>query len=193
MPTNSLLPSVIGNVVAARQRLSAVRQRIGLEPQGTQMRELAPSPPTGPANRPGAAATAVRAPLAQAEPDLENFQFPPELEQAMLAKARSFIEQNGAQQQSLIDQERANAPRPTAPASQPGRQAVNDPNVTRALAPLAVFFKENGRLPTPAELQTMATSRVLEERLGRKPTAIEAELFAEKPPAGIVSRARPKG
>ena len=196
MPQNALLPSVIGNVIAARQRLSAVRQRVGLEArpqsQGTQVRELAPSPPTGPANRPGAALTAMqnqpnlqnRPGTAQGEPDLDNFQLPPEIEQAMLQKAKAFIDQHGENQQALMDKENANAPQPTAPASQPNRQSINDPNVTRGLAPLAKFFNENGRLPTPTELKVMTTNQMFHARFGRKPTETEAQLWLEKPPKG---------
>ena len=183
MPQNALLPSVIGNVIAARQRLSAVRQRVGLEArpqsQGTQVRELAPSPPTGPANKPGAALTAM-----QNEPALDNFQLPPEIEQAMLQKAKAFIDQHGENQQALMDKENANAPQPTAPASQPNRQSINDPNVTRGLAPLAKFFNENGRLPTPTELKVMTTNQMFHARFGRKPTETEAQLWLEKPPKG---------
>lgn len=172
---NAMLNSVIGNVVATRQRLSAIRQRVGLESQGTQMRELAPSPPGGPANRPGAAQRAVAA-----EPDFDNFQISPDKQGAMLQQAQEFIDQYGEAQQGLIDKQRQSA-RPSQP-SQPTTQRVSDQKLTRGLAPMAEFFRTNGRLPTPEELRSLTAAKILAEQLGRTPTDTEVELFLAKPP-----------
>ena len=175
---NNLLNSVIGNIVANRQRLSSIRQRIGLEPQGTQMRELAPSPRQGASlTKQSAEATAVQAALPQITPDRRG---------SMLQQVASFVDQYGEQQQQLIDQRK---PRPAAPASrevvaagQEQGQIVRDQKTVRALAPLADFFRAHGRLPTVEELRTVTASRMLGQQLGRQPTDIETRLWLEKAP-----------
>lgn len=181
MPS-SLLPSVIGNVVANRQRLSQIRQRVGLEPSPQSLRELAPSPPQGPAQRPGAAQQAMTQ-----EPDFDGFQIPADKQTAMLQQAGQFIEQFGAKQQEMIDREKqprglqkagggAQMPAPT--------QRITDQRIVRGLAPMAEFFRANGRLPSPDELRQLSITRMLTQQLGRAPTPTEIQLYLTKPPKG---------
>lgn len=171
MATN-LLPSYLGNVVATRDRLSAIRQRIGLEPSATQMRELAPSPRNGPANTTSAQTAAVQ------EPDWSNIQIAPEKQQVMLTQAADFLQQFQPPQREQA------APPVSQPQPRSGRpsQTLNDQATVRAMAPLAEFFKVNGRLPNPNELRSIAAARMLEKQLGRKPTETEIQLFLSKPP-----------
>lgn len=187
----NLLPSVIGNVVNQRAKLSSIRQRIGLESgapksQGTQMRQLAPSPPGGPANKPGAAQQAVsQATAADASPSGDNFdpesvKLPPEMEAQLRQKATEFLDQVGPDQQAQIDRERASQA-PAAP--QEGTAVVVDDERTKAaLGPMADFFKKNGRLPTPEELGSLGARRELISDLGREPSETEVRLYMSKPP-----------
>lgn len=169
----SLMPSYLSNVVANRDRLSAIRQRIGLEPSANQMRELAPSPPNGPKQVTSPATAAV-----QATPNFDNLQIAPDKRQLMLTQAAEFLNQ-------FKQQPPASAAAPVqAPPPANGRQTqiVRDQSTARAMAPLAAFFKERGRLPNPNELRAMAAARQLEVQLGRKPSDTEVQLFLTKPP-----------
>lgn len=160
MPSSSLLPSVIGNVVAARQRLSSVRQRVGLEPSDKAM---------------SAATPAQGAPAAAPDQGFDpmGHELHPDAQSGMLQKVQGFIDQYGQQQQDMIDQ-----------SGQDGGQGqvIEDQATLRALAPMADFFKENGRLPSPDELKSMAASNQLSQTLGRKPSDTEVSLWMEKPP-----------
>lgn len=204
MATN-VSPSVLANLTAQRARLSAVRQRLNLErptsqmPGGAPMRELAPSPPGGPAQRPGAQAQAVQgATNIQAAPgqDVANIQLPPEIEQRMLQKIGTFINTYGAQQQGLADRERAavSAPPATSPAPAaapapagppPPQQGAPAPEANalaaRAVAPIVDFFRANGRLPSMEELRSVSASRLLQQQLGRPPTPDEVRLYLMQP------------
>ena len=171
--------------MAARQRLSAVRQRIGLEPQGTTMRQLAPSPPTGPANKPGAALQAMQPPAPINVQTTQPAQVAAPVGQPisqhpayndMLQQTQAFLQQIGPGQQSLIDGARA--------AQQQSQATVipADSPVAKALGPMAQFFKQNGRLPSPDELRNLSVSTQLEQQLGRSPTKTELELYLMKPP-----------
>lgn len=187
MPQNSLLPSVLGNVAAQRQRLSAARQMLGLEsaPGRDGMRPIAPINPEGPANVPGAAKQAV-----QQQPDYSNFTLPPEQETAMLQQISDHLHKRDA---AAAQPQQAQAPAP-APAPQqapqqapqapaPAPQSAQDQQALQgALGPFAQFFKENGRMPNVEDLKSMMAARQLEEQLGRKPTDTEIQLYRSKPP-----------
>lgn len=170
MPGNTLLPSVLGNVVATRQRLSQARQRLGLEPSSPNLRELAPSPPNGPSFKRTAAATDA----AQREPDFDNFQLAPEKRTSMEARAQQWLDENN---NGIPDELEADS---TPAESTP--QVVRDPALSQALTPLATFFKKNGRLPSVSELQQIRVDSDLEGQLGRTPTETERQLYLMKPP-----------
>ena len=190
MAANTSMPSYVANVTATRQRLSGIRQRLGLEPQGTGMRQLAPSPANGPANKPGAAVQAAsatmtpapaQAPAPQGQPEgggtpQSSIRQSPQY-QDMLAQVSQFIEQVGPQQQNMIDGMRQQEiQKTTIKAGSPEAQA---------LAPLAKFFKENGRLPNPDELRQATAMDTLRTQLGREPTQTELQLWQAKPPKGL--------
>lgn len=178
--------SPIGNAVLQRQRLSAVRQRVGLEPQGTQMRQLAPSPPMGPANKPGTAQQAM--------------QFTPERKAAMTNAMRSFVQQipfaTEANRQEW-DPKPKEKPvlnndlppvhdQPKAPPQQPPT-----PPETISQPPAPAPPRSEGThapLPVPPQVEHLRKREIakqaameLEVRLGRKPTVTELKLFLEKP------------
>ena len=168
--------SVIGNVTATRQRLSGIRQRIGLEPSPQTMRQLAPSPANGPADAPGAAMQAVAQGIPAQQPQAAPGQAGggDDRRGAMLQKVQQFLDQVGPQQQQMIDQERQAAnPQQAIPAN-----SVH----AKALAPMADFFRQNGRLPNIEELRALSATRMLAEQIGRKPSDTELQLFMSKPP-----------
>lgn len=173
MPSNSLLPSYLGNITAQRQRLSAARQQLGLESKpGTGMKNVHPTP-EAPANKAGAAQQAV-----QAEFDYDSFIIPPEKEAAMLEKIQGWIDRNN----NGVDDRQEAAQTSATPKQPTGTTTAKDPRVAGALGPLASFFKQNSRLPDVDELRTMMASRELKEQLGREPTETEALLYRAKPP-----------
>lgn len=192
---NSPLPSPIANMTRARQQMSAIRQQLSLEPSSAGMRSVAPAgQPQAPAYDPGAEQQAMTAPPPapmppQGDPN-QPVQIPPEQRQEMLAKIQGFIDQHAPQQQALIDQQRTDpqnvgqnpqqAPAGESP-QEPPSQVIKDPKILRQLAPLTEFFNQNGRLPSPDELQHLAASRELHTTLGRKPTDTEVNLYRTKP------------
>ena len=173
MPSNSLLPSYLGNVTAQRQRLSQSRQALGLESKpGTGMKNVHPTP-EAPANKQGAAMQAV-----QDDFDYDGFVVPPEKEAAMLEKVQGWIDKNnnGIDDRQEAQQKSETPPQPT------GRQVVKDASVQGALGPFAGFFKDKGRLPSADELRNMVASRQLKDTLGRDPSETETLLYRAKPP-----------
>ena len=174
MPS-SPIGSTLGNMVATRQRLSAIRQRLNLEsPSGGKMRELAPSPANGPAPVRGHAQRAV-----QEEPDIDfdNYPIPPEKESAMMERIQGWIDENN----NGIDDR-------TEGGQSPKSQVISDERVTRALSPLASFFQQNGRMPSPEDLQQVAARRTVRERLGRDPTDDEVNLYMTPPDKGMAMK-----
>lgn len=167
-----LLGSVIGNMVAQRGRVSQVRQAVGLEPNAN-LKPVAPSPPNGPAMEAGPVIQATQASTA-----------PQDRDAAMLSQVQQFLDQVGPGQQALIDEERAAAmPQEQAPEGvvTPGASRIDNQEVKAALEPLAAFFKANGRLPSPDELEMLASAKKLEQELGRAPSRTELRLYLSKP------------
>jgi hypothetical protein len=173
MPTNSLLPSVLGNVTAARDRVSAVRQRLGLEMGSQQMRPVHPSP-EAPADKPGAAiktaASTPKPPKAEKPSDRlpptpedddwdwENAPLAPDKEVRMLAKLQDFIDKNNNGIDDRVEAA-AQAPKDGAsptPKDSAGRQKLKDPLISKALAPFKEFYMQTGRMPTIDDLRKMA-------------------------------------
>ena len=183
MPGN-VSPSPLANIVAARDRMSKVRQRIGLETTArggpnSAMRSIMPLSPRSPKQDVMSAQEAAVLNVAQLPSDRES---------AMLSRVGQFISEHGAQQQALLDQERA-APAartasPTSPPSPP-QGAAPAPATQRlqgiAMRPIAAFFRRMGRLPTPEELQQESVRSRLAETLGREPTPTETQLYLSKP------------
>ena len=192
MPANTLLPSVVGNIQATRDKLSAVRQRIGLEPSGPMLKALAPSPPNGPAMdapnpvaeafniKPQTPAQTTPVPTQGQEPDYDNYQMNPDKRSQLAARAAEFMDMYGARQQSNIADPRPEMGGPGGIPDQP-HEFISDPKLTQALAPMATFYNENGRLPTPAELHELKVDQLLTEELGRKPTATERRIYLMRP------------
>lgn len=188
MPANTLLPSVIGNIQATRDKISATRQRIGLEPSAGVLRALAPSPPEGAdMDKPSIVADAFKlstpsqtTPAPTNEPNYDNYQMHPDKRSALLSQASEFMDQYGGQQQSNIHDPR---PEMGGPGGVPDNTSdyINDPKLTEALQPLATFYHTNGRLPTPAELHDIKVTRLLADELGREPTATEKRIYLMKP------------
>lgn len=170
MPGNSLLPSVLGNAISTRQRLSAVRQRLGLEPSSPNLRELAPSPPNGPSfKRAGAGADSM-----QTEPDFSGFQLPDDQREAMHQMVRQHRTADG--QAVVSDAEMQQAPSPV--------HVSQDPKLAQAFKPMADFFQANGRIPNMEELAQIRAKGQLEQDLGREATPSEVSIYRAKPPKG---------
>ena len=157
------------------------------------MREIAPSPANGPANNPGPALQAASATMTptpapapapqqtaapQAQPQggmADQLKQSPRY-QEMLQQVSQFIDQVGPEQQNMIDQSRQQQQ-----AARQQKIPANSPEA-QALAPLAKFFKSNGRLPTPDELRQVSAMDALRQQLGREPTQTELQLWVSKPP-----------
>lgn len=162
MPGNNALPSVLGNIVMQRQKLSAVRQRLMLEPSATstgRMQPIAPSPPEGPAmDNKGAAVTAG------AQPDIDPSMFDPAKNpitahpqyDQMAQTVQQHFAANGLDDAQWPIQPMANDP---AGAGAGTGSIVNDPQMLAALTPLTNFHRQNGRLPTLDELNQMQETR----------------------------------
>lgn len=191
--------SYLGNLATTRSKMSAIRQRLGLESSaGTGLRELAPSPVNGPAPVRSAAQRAV-----QEQPDFDpdKYQIPPEKEQLMLSQIQAWIDENhngiDDRQESGGAASSANPAVQPIPAAPPEQQATpaaapaqaptlnNDPRVNGALSPVADFFKANGRMPTYEELQRQGAKREVTQVLGREPTDEEINLYMMAPAKGL--------
>ena len=167
MPGNNALPSYLGNVVAARQKLSAVRQRLSLEPsmQAGHLQAIAPSPPEGAdMDKKGAAISAVSAPQeidpTMFDPTANPITKNPKYEQ-MASAVQTFLDENN---NGIDDRAEPLAAAPQPPNDPAGAGAatgslVNDPRMISALQPMTNFFKQNGRLPSIDELREMADIR----------------------------------
>lgn len=178
----SPLSSYLGNITSQRQKLSAVRQRLGLEPSSPTLRELAPSPPNGPSFKRIDAGTDATEQLPQEMFDPNNHQIPDAQRQQMLA----MIDQHLASQQQQQQPEQPAPGQPMPPgAPQQGMTQVTDQRTLDALAPLADFFKENGRMPNPEELKNAAAANQLKQTLGRQPTNTETALYRAPPPKEV--------
>ena len=167
--------STLGNLVAQRQKLSGIRQRLGLEsgPGSAGMRELAPSPASGPAPVRGHAMAAT-----QDQPDmswLDNHQLDPEKENKMLDNIQGWIDANN---NGIDDRTEGSSP------EQQGAK-VDDPRAMAALSPLADFYRENGRLPNMEELQHRGATNQVKAQLGRDPTPDEVNLYRQQPPKEV--------
>ncbi len=210
MPSVGMGGSTIANLTAQRAKLSAVRSKLGMEggqpagiPQGG-MRAVAPTnapPPAavvgpqaqaamGPqgvaptAGPPGQAPTPEMQPGLSLQPGAEQatiqppqegqniqFQHRPEAQSQMLNMVTNFINQHGPQQQALIDQQRSQ--------QQPQTQEVGGGG---RLSPIADFYKQMGRLPTPQELLMMGAQNHLTNTKGRPPTQEELTNFVSQGP-----------
>lgn len=187
--------SYLGNLAMTRNKMSAVRQRLGLETtSGAGMRELAPSPVNGPAN---VRSHAQRAMQEQPDFDYDNYQIPPEKEAKMLSQIQGWIDENN----NGVDdrKEAAQAAAPGAPAPAPmappvpaapatASAAAPPARVAAALTPIAEFYKANGRMPTPEELQRQAAKREVSVTLGREPTDDEILLYMTAPAKGLAAK-----
>ena len=193
MPSNATLGSYLGTLVEKRNKLSAIRQRLNMEqgpglPGGAAVRELAPSPPGGPAAAPNPAQAAGAF-------DPTTMDIPPEKKQVMLAKIQEFIDQHGEQQQQLIDQSKQGAPQGAAPPqgdvataqalAQPtartGAKPAKGDIVQLGLRPLTEFYQATGRLPTPEEYRVLKAAALLRQQMGREPSQDEIRLYLSKP------------
>lgn len=173
MPGSNNLSSYLGNLTTSRQRLSAVRQRLKLEPDpkaaGGSMRPVAPSPPEGAdMDKKSSAQAAVQ----EDEFDIDGWTPPDGMDDEMMTIIQESFKQNMPQPEA----QPSNTPNPPA-KTVPGGERVN-----AALAPLSEFFNKNGRIPDPEELKNMAASRALVDMLGREPTQQEVDLYRASPP-----------
>lgn len=166
MPGNSALPSVLGNIVTQRQKLSAVRQRLSLEPTNAtgSLSAIAPSPPNGPdMSNKGAAMRAGEAPSIDPnlfDPANNPIQNHPKYQQ-MAQSVQDFIDNNQNGIDDRAEPLQAQPAQPTDPAGGgvASGTVVNDPRMLAALTPLTNFFRQNGRLPSIDELRDMEDTR----------------------------------
>lgn len=191
--------SYLGTLATTRNKMSAIRQRLGLETSnGTGLRELAPSPANGPAPVRSAAQRAV-----QEQPDFDpdKYQIPPEKEQKMLGMIQAWIDENNNGIDDRVEAAAASpaspaatqvpataAPEQATPAAAPAQaptKVAGDPRVNGALSPLADFFKANGRMPSYEELQRQGAKREVMNVLGREPTDEEINLYMMAPAKGL--------
>lgn len=169
-------PSPLANNVAARARISKVRQMINLEPRPGQMTPQAGVQPIQP--QPGPAPKAVVSPQAQAVMGPQMVTPPPQTLDGLHVPAQGsgepfqyqmpeghedIMQQMAAQQ--LVQQ----SPTPT-PEEQPPTPAESE-------NPIAAFYQATKRLPTPQELAVIGAHRVLSQKLGRPPTATEVQQY----------------
>ena len=193
--------SYLGTLATTRSKMSAIRQRLGLETSnGTGLRELAPSPVNGPAPVRGHAQRAVQE---QPEFDPDKYQLPPEKEQMMLSQIQAWIDENNngiddrmeggaaaSPNSPAAAQVPAAAPAQPTPAAAPAQPAATtrvegNGRVNAALSPMADFFKANGRMPTYEELQRQGAKREVAQVLGREPTDDEINLYMMAPAKGL--------
>lgn len=163
----NLLPSYLGNVTAQRDRLSAIRQRLSLEPSEGAMRGIQPSgSPPAPADKPGAAIKAGQAPI--------NFDIPQDAQARHLDRIQKFIDAN---HNGVDDRQEGQQTQGTPPVA-------GNSSVSAALNPLSQFFRSNGRAPNVDELHHFIASKQLEQSLGRAPSDTEVMLYRSRPPKG---------
>lgn len=158
-------------MVGARRRLSAARQALGLE--------------TSPAQRAAAAKPAKEQPWVD-EFNYDAHQLDPVKDAAMVQSASDYhYAQDAMQAPAESPQMSGQAPAPPAntPAAPASSAAVPKPNpsMDAAMAPIASYFKENGRMPNTTELQTHMMKSQARAQLGREPTPEELSLFVAKP------------
>lgn len=176
MAQPSISGSALGNITARRAQLSKIRQRLNLEggpqaPQGN-LRQVAPSPPTGPAQ----IKTGQKPPE-----EIADFAPADDKREAMLARIREFQSVNSGQFAGA-------APSKTAT---PQMQREQRPLLERiqsmgaaALSPQQQFMRLAGRPPAPREISMFNARIILERQLGRPPTSIEMRLFMARPGVG---------
>lgn len=178
MPTQAF-NSVIGNAVAQRKKLQVIRQATGLEPNAN-LKQVAPSPSAGPANNPGAAQQVVSQ---EPEFDPTTHVLAPDKQSKMLEHIQGWIDENhngvDDRQEGAAMQGNASAP----PANMDNEHVP--PGAQAALAPIAEFYKQNGRMPTSEELRNQATANLLQAQLGRPPTPTEIQIYQQKPEKGL--------
>lgn len=160
MPSNNSGSSAIANMISQRAKLSAVRQRMGLETSPAEAR--------------------ARAKPAKEEPFVDTFDYeghqldPAKLEKMhQMASDHLYSLESNPPEMAPAD----NAPSPSAPAA----TTKPSPSVDAAMAPIASFFKENGRMPNSEELSTHMMKSQAKQQLGREPTAEELSLYVAKP------------
>lgn len=184
MPTQAF-NSVIGNAVAQRKKLAVIRQSTGLEPNAN-LKQVAPSPANGPANKPGAAQQAMQP---QQGLDPATYQHPPEQTAAMLAMIQQHLAKQAPQQQqgAPVDPNQADPSNVANAGATPQNPQAGQvpPSAQAALAPIADFYKQNGRLPTAQELKDQAATNLLQQQLGRPPTPTELAVYQQQPQKGL--------